>query len=360
MPDTVYLIGSNLYGEQPCNTNGVGCGDGSVERPRGALLRHRRRSRRRGDGHGAACARSPTCRTTRRSTTRPWCAYAPYFDNGCVNAPNGIHPDQHVIGINPGNPTQIFEGSDGGMIRTSGSFADASSQCDEAAPQRRRPDDRRRPRHVHAAPVPGADDARAHRQEAEQHAPVHQRRDQPVQHVRGHGRHAGQRHVVEPQRLRQQHVDPGHLRRRRQRRLRRDEPDAGASTSSRAGSATRTSTTAIRRSGSSPRPPSHAAAKARRSTGRRSPTRTRPPERTRSTRARSTSGGRGRSARATPGAVPQDTTPDIALYEANCPEFVTSGVPRTGAATTGRSAGRSATGSRARRRSRPASTSPAT
>ena len=29
MPDTVYLIGSNLYGEQPCNTNGVGCGDGT-------------------------------------------------------------------------------------------------------------------------------------------------------------------------------------------------------------------------------------------------------------------------------------------------------------------------------------------
>ena len=28
MPDTVYVIGSNLYGEQPCNTNGVGCGNG--------------------------------------------------------------------------------------------------------------------------------------------------------------------------------------------------------------------------------------------------------------------------------------------------------------------------------------------
>ena len=59
-----------------------------------------------------------------------WCAFAPYFDNGCENAPNGIHPDQHVIAINPGNPTQIFEGSDGGMIRTSGQFADVSAQCD--------------------------------------------------------------------------------------------------------------------------------------------------------------------------------------------------------------------------------------
>jgi hypothetical protein len=28
MPDTVYLLGSMLYGEQPCNTNGVGCGNG--------------------------------------------------------------------------------------------------------------------------------------------------------------------------------------------------------------------------------------------------------------------------------------------------------------------------------------------
>ena len=37
-----------------------------------------------------------------------------------------------MIVINPGNPTQIFEGSDGGVIRTSGKFADISSQCDEA------------------------------------------------------------------------------------------------------------------------------------------------------------------------------------------------------------------------------------
>jgi hypothetical protein len=28
MPDTVYVIGSNQYGEQPCDTNGVGCGNG--------------------------------------------------------------------------------------------------------------------------------------------------------------------------------------------------------------------------------------------------------------------------------------------------------------------------------------------
>src|SRR5207302_10464141 len=48
----------------------------------------------------------------------------------CDRAPNAIHPDQHVIAINPSNPTQIFEGSDGGLIRTSGTFTDLSAQCD--------------------------------------------------------------------------------------------------------------------------------------------------------------------------------------------------------------------------------------
>ena len=41
------------------------------------------------------------------------------------------------------------------------------------------------------------------------------------------------------------------------------------------------------------------------------------------------------------GRVPQDTTPDIAGYEANCPEFVTGGT-QTVAATIGRWAGRCA------------------
>jgi hypothetical protein len=130
MPDTVYLIGSNLYGEQPCNTNGVGCGNG---RSNGREVIY---STTAGDPDGAATG-AATLRTftdlSYDATINhpPWCAFAPYFDNGCVNAPNGIHPDQHVIAINPSNPTQIFEGSDGGLIRTSGNFADVSSQCDE-------------------------------------------------------------------------------------------------------------------------------------------------------------------------------------------------------------------------------------
>ena len=40
---------------------------------------------------------------------------------------------------------------------------------------------------------------------------------------------------------------------------------------------------------------------------------------------RSTSGGRWAFGAGTPGDVPQDTTPNIAVYEANCPEFVTGG-----------------------------------
>ena len=41
-----------------------------------------------------------------------------------------MHPDQHALAFVPGNPNQFFVGSDGGVIRTSGQWADASSQCD--------------------------------------------------------------------------------------------------------------------------------------------------------------------------------------------------------------------------------------
>jgi hypothetical protein len=41
-----------------------------------------------------------------------------------------MHPDQHALAFVPGNPDQFFVGSDGGVIRSSGKWADASSQCD--------------------------------------------------------------------------------------------------------------------------------------------------------------------------------------------------------------------------------------
>jgi hypothetical protein len=43
--------------------------------------------------------------------------------------PNGTHPDQHFIVINPNNPLQYFESSDGGMMRSSGEVADISGNC---------------------------------------------------------------------------------------------------------------------------------------------------------------------------------------------------------------------------------------
>ena len=44
-------------------------------------------------------------------------------------APNGIHPDQHALVVSPTNPGLFFEGSDGGLMRSSGSFTDVSGQC---------------------------------------------------------------------------------------------------------------------------------------------------------------------------------------------------------------------------------------
>jgi hypothetical protein len=45
--------------------------------------------------------------------------------------PNGLHPDQHAIVTNPTNPFQFFEVNDGGVVRSSGVFADVSSWCDD-------------------------------------------------------------------------------------------------------------------------------------------------------------------------------------------------------------------------------------
>src|SRR3954447_21645758 len=39
-----------------------------------------------------------------------------------------------MILVNPSNPTQIFEGSDGGVIRTDGSFVDTSETCTTTRP----------------------------------------------------------------------------------------------------------------------------------------------------------------------------------------------------------------------------------
>lgn len=43
--------------------------------------------------------------------------------------PNALHPDQHVIVTNPNNPFQFWEGNDGGVMRSSGSFTNVSNWC---------------------------------------------------------------------------------------------------------------------------------------------------------------------------------------------------------------------------------------
>jgi hypothetical protein len=67
-------------------------------------------------------------RTIQRSTD----AGASFTDmtNDTQSPPLGMHPDQHVIVFVPGHPDIAIIGSDGGVVRTSGAFADASSSCD--------------------------------------------------------------------------------------------------------------------------------------------------------------------------------------------------------------------------------------
>jgi hypothetical protein len=136
LPDTVYVIGSYNYNELPCNTKGVGCGNGRSN-GRGVVY-----STTAGDPDasvpGDAVNRTFTDLTyDGQNTPASWCALdgaqqtvggvTPPFQ--CLWAPNGIHPDQHQIMVNPDNPTQIFESSDGGVIRTDGTFDDISAHC---------------------------------------------------------------------------------------------------------------------------------------------------------------------------------------------------------------------------------------
>ncbi|WP_328471800.1 glycoside hydrolase [Actinoplanes sp. NBC_00393] len=56
------------------------------------------------------------------------------FDGTDELHPNGLHPDQHDIVVNPRNPFQFFESNDGGVSRSSGEFVNRSDWCDD--PQR--------------------------------------------------------------------------------------------------------------------------------------------------------------------------------------------------------------------------------
>lgn len=97
-PDTVFVIGSYQYTEYGFRSNGR------------AVLR----STTAGDPDPA--------HNNRTFTDMTW-------DATSATTPNGIHPDQHALVFLPGNPNVWFEGSDGGLVRSSGVYVDASSQC---------------------------------------------------------------------------------------------------------------------------------------------------------------------------------------------------------------------------------------
>src|SRR5262249_47096877 len=113
LPDTVYVLGSYNYGELPCNTKGVGCGNGRST-GRGLLY-----STTAGDPDasptGAALNRTFTDLTfdMQNDPLASWCSLGADFEetfggvkpgHTCLWAPGGIHPDQHSIVVNPSNP----------------------------------------------------------------------------------------------------------------------------------------------------------------------------------------------------------------------------------------------------------------
>jgi hypothetical protein len=89
-PDIVYVGGSYSYGEQRSNKRGV--------------------------------VLSTDAGVTSTDMT---------MDATHIYHPNGLHPDQHAIVTHPDNPYQFFEVNDGGVMRSSGAFADVSHWCDD-------------------------------------------------------------------------------------------------------------------------------------------------------------------------------------------------------------------------------------
>ncbi len=122
-PDDVYVIGSYQYGEIPCYTKGVGCGSG-ISDGRGVLY-----SNTAGDPDPANGDRTFTDMTfDAQNVPASWCALGA-AGLPCLVAQHSIHPDQHEILINPARAAQFFEGSDGGINRASGTYTNLSRAC---------------------------------------------------------------------------------------------------------------------------------------------------------------------------------------------------------------------------------------
>jgi hypothetical protein len=101
-PDTVYLLGSFDYGTYGFTTDG-----------RGVLYST--------DG-GATFTDMTWDANFKPTPVGACCQFNPI-------SPDGIHPDQHALVVSPSNPALFFEGSDGGLMRSSGGTTDISSQC---------------------------------------------------------------------------------------------------------------------------------------------------------------------------------------------------------------------------------------
>jgi len=99
--DTVYLLGSNQYGE----TGGAGSGTTRTNP---------------GTSNGRAVLLSTDAGASFTDMT---------YDDFDDLQPHGIHPDQHSIVTNPADWRQFIETSDGGVIRSNGEFVDDSGDC---------------------------------------------------------------------------------------------------------------------------------------------------------------------------------------------------------------------------------------
>lgn len=92
-PDTVWLGGSMAYDELPT--------PGQITR-----------------SNGRAVVRSTNAGATFADMT-----------NDARSPAEGMHPDQHAIAFDPANPGIAFVGSDGGVVRTNGTYVDKTADC---------------------------------------------------------------------------------------------------------------------------------------------------------------------------------------------------------------------------------------
>ncbi len=101
-PNMVYIFGSFVYAEAPDLSQSSSRTLGGISNSRAVLLSR--------DGGN-------TFTDLTEDATSPL-------------SPNGIHPDQHALVVNPSNPLQFFEGSDGGLVLSDGTLKDTSARCD--------------------------------------------------------------------------------------------------------------------------------------------------------------------------------------------------------------------------------------